>query len=330
MLNVIQPGWSRSTMLATCFGGITVASKTWMRLLAPSASHSSRSSGVSATPWLGQPWRFVGPFSNPATSTRCSIFPVVRSPTSKPSRSLTFTKQSVCAPFIVNGRIDVAERPDRARRPCACRDRRSTSSGDFSPARYTCRPSGPKHGVVRARAGHDARDRVAGARVEHVPVRPFERRHVQHAAVRREGQPIAAAVVRAVPQHRVGRQIEREHALDACSRTAGRSRALAAMPFTFSGSSPAGSVHRRDPAHEAVAVVHVEDEHADAAVLDVVADAGLGHVEEPVLGCLGAAAIDAVWTCSGRPAPERRREAERGGWRMSGRCSTRTWLAAGG
>ena len=31
--------------------------------------------------------------------------PVRKSPTSKPSRSLTFTKQSVCRPFTVNGRI---------------------------------------------------------------------------------------------------------------------------------------------------------------------------------------------------------------------------------
>ena len=46
-----------------------------------------------------------------STSTRCSIFPVVRSPTSKPSRSLTFTKQSVCAPFTVNGRITLPNGP---------------------------------------------------------------------------------------------------------------------------------------------------------------------------------------------------------------------------
>ena len=32
-------------MLATCFGGITVASKTCMRSLAPSVTQSSRSSG---------------------------------------------------------------------------------------------------------------------------------------------------------------------------------------------------------------------------------------------------------------------------------------------
>src|SRR5256885_1985819 len=28
-------------------------------------------------PWLGQPCRFVGPWLNPSTSTRCSIFPVL-------------------------------------------------------------------------------------------------------------------------------------------------------------------------------------------------------------------------------------------------------------
>ena len=70
------------------------------------------------------------------------------------------------------------------------------------------------------------------------------------------------------------------------------------MPFTFSGSSPAGRVHvgiRRTNC----AVVDVEHQHADAAVLDVVANAGLGDVEKPVHGCLGALR-HAVWTCSGR------------------------------
>ena len=70
MLKVIQPGSSRTSMLATCFGGITVASKMWSRLLNASVTQISFSSGVIPMPWLGQPWRLTGPFCNPSTSTR--------------------------------------------------------------------------------------------------------------------------------------------------------------------------------------------------------------------------------------------------------------------
>jgi hypothetical protein len=42
-------------------GGVTVLSNTWIALLKPSTTQISFSSGVSPTPWLGQPWRFTGP-----------------------------------------------------------------------------------------------------------------------------------------------------------------------------------------------------------------------------------------------------------------------------
>jgi hypothetical protein len=46
-LNATQPGCSRSLMLATCLGGITLASGTWKRLLCASQTHRSPlSSGV--------------------------------------------------------------------------------------------------------------------------------------------------------------------------------------------------------------------------------------------------------------------------------------------
>ena len=78
------------SMLSFCFGGMTVLSKTWRRLLWASVSQSSFSSGVSPMPWLGQPWRLVSPVSK-RTSTRWSFLPVLRSPISKPSSSLTLT-----------------------------------------------------------------------------------------------------------------------------------------------------------------------------------------------------------------------------------------------
>src|ERR1700687_6366637 len=129
-------------MLVVCFGGITVASKTYIRLLAAAESHSSVSSGVSAVPWLGHPWRLVGPFWKPATSTRCNIFPVLQSPTSKPSNSFTLTKHSVWLPLIVNGRIELLNGPTVLTAVWVLVSA-TESSRECSPARYAREPSGP-------------------------------------------------------------------------------------------------------------------------------------------------------------------------------------------
>src|SRR5262249_27126187 len=54
-LQVSQKGSSRSLMLRTCLGGITVLSKTCTELFAPSVTQTSFSSGDKAIPWLGHP-----------------------------------------------------------------------------------------------------------------------------------------------------------------------------------------------------------------------------------------------------------------------------------
>src|SRR5438128_1737421 len=54
-LQVSQKGSSRSLMLRTCLGGITVLSNTCTELLDPSVTQTSFSSGDKAIPWLGQP-----------------------------------------------------------------------------------------------------------------------------------------------------------------------------------------------------------------------------------------------------------------------------------
>ena len=156
-------------MLATCRGGIAVASKTCMRLFAASETQSSFSSGVRPMPWLGQPCRLIGPCLYPWTSTRWSILPVVRSPTSKPSRPLTFTKQRVCAPLTVNGRMRCAEGPDGPRRRVARR------VGDRQQGRLQAGQVGvlavePVDRVVGPRMGDDLRDHVAVEGVDDVPV----------------------------------------------------------------------------------------------------------------------------------------------------------------
>src|SRR5215471_10397372 len=54
-LHVSQKGSSRSLILRTCLGGITVLSNTCTVLLAPSVTQTSFSSGDNAIPWLGHP-----------------------------------------------------------------------------------------------------------------------------------------------------------------------------------------------------------------------------------------------------------------------------------
>jgi hypothetical protein len=59
---------------------------------------------------------------------------VVRSPTSKPSRPLTFTKQRVCAPLTVNGRTGAPKGPT-VRAAVWLVVSATVSRGDFNPAR---------------------------------------------------------------------------------------------------------------------------------------------------------------------------------------------------
>ena len=167
--------------------------------------------------------------------------------------------------------------------------------------------------VVRARLGDDLRDDVAGGGVDGVPVRPFKRRHVEQPAIGRE-RPAGPRRPDTAGSTPCGRSSDRTPPRATASR--GRDRpvpACAAMPLMFSGALPAGTVEGGNPPHNAIAGVDVEDEDADAAVLDVVADAGRGDVEEPSLACRLGAAVPprrgtAGWQAAGRrPASLARR-----------------------
>ena len=145
----------------------------------------------------------------------------------------------------------------------------------------------PVDRVVRAGLRDDLCDDVAGGRVNGVPVRPLERGHVEQPAVGRQRQAVCAARVLAIPHQPVGRQVEGRHTQrrrDVQPVRAGvRRDALDVL-----GRAAGGDIEGRNPPHEAVSGIDIEDEDANPAVLDVVADAGRGDVEEPPLG-VGAA-----------------------------------------
>ena len=65
--------------------------------------------------------------------------------------------------------------------------------------------------------------------------------------------------------------------------------ALAQTPFTLSGLPVLVEPGGRDPLDEPMPVVDVEDQQAVAAVLEVVADAGRRHVEQPLYVLIGRA-----------------------------------------
>ena len=137
-----------------------------------------------------------------------------RSPTSNPSRSLTLTKQSVCAPLTVNGRMTLPNGPTSATTACVARvgDRaawRLQAGEVHAPA------VGAVDRVVRAGFGHDrARSRRRSRASTHVPVRPLERRHVEQSC-RRARSPCDRSRRRRLRFQTIslGREVEGEHAL---------------------------------------------------------------------------------------------------------------------
>ena len=131
---------------------------------------------------------------------------------------------------------------------------------------------------------------VAGLRIDDVPVRSFERRHIQESC-RPARSPVGRSRRRRLDPRSILSVARSKAAIRLIVVTYSRPvAALAAMPLTFSGSLPGATSNGRDAAHEPVAVIHVEDEDADAAVLDVVANARFGDVEEMALGVLVACA----------------------------------------
>ena len=171
--------------------------------------------------------------------------------------------------------------------------------------------------VLCAPLSVSSRATVAGGRVDDVPVWPFERRHVEQAC-RRARSPCG----RSRPRESLSQSVfsvTRSKAREALEggEVEPAVAALAAMPLTFSGCSPLDGPGG-DALDELVAVVDVEDEEPDTAELEVVADAGHGHVEEAALRASGV--LRPLGTRRGRC---REQDQERGGCVSPGRmCPT--------
>ena len=133
--------------------------------------------------------------------------------------------------------------------------------------------------VVRARSGRDPRDDLAILRADDVPERAFEAdgRKIR-LAVRRDRHPVAASVVGLLPEELLRDQVEAHQLLDGADVEPLGSGA-GADPLDVDRRPLLIEAGCRDPLDEAMAVVDVEDEQAMAAVLEVIADARLGHVE---------------------------------------------------
>jgi hypothetical protein len=128
------------------------------------------------------------------------------------SEQTVHVDEAECLPAVDGERPDdVAERANLLRNRVAggighVQQRRS-ESGEIDR-----RAVEPEDRVVRTRVGVDPFDHVARARIDDVPMRPFERRHVQNAAVRGDGHAVAPAVVLAIPGDALGLQVDGGHA----------------------------------------------------------------------------------------------------------------------
>ena len=110
---------------------------------------------------------------------------------------------------------------------------------------------------VGAGIGDDPGDRATVPGADHIPVRPFERRHIERGAVRRDRQAIAPAFVFAVPDDPLGVQVDRRHALD---RGDVQTCGLRARRDALDGLGRLAVVRleRRNPFQESMAIVDVD------------------------------------------------------------------------
>ena len=107
---------------------------------------------------------------------------------------MTFTKQSVCRPLTVNGRMRAPNGPT-VRAAVWLVVSATVSERRLQAGQIGVLAVEADDRVVRPRVGDDLGDHVAVAGVDDVPVVPLERGEVDHLAVGRDRHPVAAALV---------------------------------------------------------------------------------------------------------------------------------------
>src|SRR5256885_347639 len=133
--------------------------------------------------------------------------------------------------------------------------------------------------LFRSRAGIrcDLRDNFSGSGIHDVPVGAFERRNIKDFSVRRDGEPVGAALVGFFPDFLFAEEIETSYALDGTDVELTGLCACSDAFYVFGGLA-GRHVPGGNPPDEFVAGVNVVDQNADSTVLQVVANAGNGNI----------------------------------------------------
>ena len=143
--------------------------------------------------------------------------------------------------------------------------------------------AGIDYRVVGARARRlDAADEVAGFRIDDIPEILFERRQIDFPPVRSDGHAIAATLERLLPTHLFGDEVDAGERVGGADKKPPRP-GVGTDAFYVSGYALFIKASEGEPPEELVALVDVENEHAVAAVFEIVADPGRGDVEQPLL-----------------------------------------------
>ena len=153
----------------------------------------------------------------------------------------------------------------------------------FQPGQVGKFAIGADDGVVRARVRDDLFQHFAAPRFHHVPMVLLQRRQINHRAIRRKGQPIASALVRFFPKELFGNEIEAHERPESRDKEPPRV-GVGTDAFDVQRAALVVQSARRNSLHELVTRADVENQDSMPSVLQIVANARLGHIEQLALG----------------------------------------------
>ena len=142
-------------------------------------------------------------------------------------------------------------------------------------------------GVVRAGVGHELLEDIAAQRVDDVPVLLLEGRKVNELSVGGDTHPVATSFVRLFPENFLRHEVEALQRPQRADVQPSGGRA-GTDPFDVERGALLVEAGGGDALDELVVALDVEHQHAVPAILEVIADAGLGDVKELAGGGGGA------------------------------------------